>query len=193
MQFVIHGLAFLGGAGIFVLIIIGVSMVITELLENRRSVIIRYESYRFKQHIRIALRISFQRTRRRCSFFSGSLRIRTLKSCSKAWLKAREEQTPPVVDVKAGPWAFGTPCFVDSQDCMGNTMQYWRVWAERNGVNVQLVCGTGATALEALSACRKRTRTKAEVLYARSKPGSGCCDTYCDNMSCDCLKEALDA
>jgi hypothetical protein len=54
MQFVIHGLAFLGGAGVFVLLIIGVSMVITELLEHRRAAIIRYESYRFKQHIRIA-------------------------------------------------------------------------------------------------------------------------------------------
>jgi len=191
MQFLIYGLAFLGGAGITVLFIIWVSILLDTFTENRRARITCDVSHKFHHHLRMAAG-HFATDPPTMQLLLGFADGKSVEDLQKAWLKDREEKTPPA-EVKAGPWVFCKPHFVDSEDCMGHPRQYWRVWARRDGGTVRDVCGVGRTAEEAMAVCRKKTRTKAEVLYARSRPGSGCCDTYCDNMSCDCLEEALDA
>lgn len=54
-------------------------------------------------------------------------------------------------------WVYEEPHYIDSEDCMGNPCQYWRVWAKSGD---QTACGTGATKDEALSACRRNAEDR---------------------------------
>jgi hypothetical protein len=53
-------------------------------------------------------------------------------------------------------WKIGDPHFVDSEDCMGNRFAYWRVFADRDDVNI---VGQGTTAEQATDDCLRKIRS----------------------------------
>ena len=61
-------------------------------------------------------------------------------------------------------WTYGEPHYIDSDDCMGRPVKYWRVFASNPTWPNATACGVGETREAAMESCRLNVAKKIDEL-----------------------------